>query len=64
MTQAGRAGLSCYTAEGPLALLTDYPPDTAGGGAVILRSLLGPEERSYMAARKFWLVDQGAWTDL
>jgi glycosyltransferase involved in cell wall biosynthesis len=46
MTQAARAGLSGYTAEAPLALLTDYPPDTAGGGAVILRSLLGPEERS------------------
>ncbi len=41
-----RAGLANYTPDRPLILLTDYPPDTAGGGAVILRSLLGPEERS------------------
>jgi len=39
-------GLSRYSADRPLALLTDYAPDTAGGGAVILRSLLGPGERS------------------
>lgn len=34
-----------YTAERPLLLLTDYPPDAAGGGAVILRNLLEPAER-------------------
>ena len=28
-----------------MILITDYPPDATGGGAVILRSLLGPEER-------------------
>jgi hypothetical protein len=33
-------------------LLTDYPPDTAGGGAVILRSLLGPDERE----RILWMT--------
>jgi len=45
-------GLGRYTPEAPLALLTDYPPDVAGGGAVILRSLLGPEERR----RVLWLT--------
>jgi hypothetical protein len=34
-----------YSPERPLLLLTDYPPDTGGGGAVILRDLLGPAER-------------------
>jgi hypothetical protein len=29
----------------PLILITDYPPDAPGGGAVILRSLLGTEDR-------------------
>ena len=38
-------GLNAYTPERPLILLTDYPPDAAGGGAVILRDLLGPSER-------------------
>ena len=28
-----------------MILITDYPPDAPGGGGVILRSLLGPEER-------------------
>jgi glycosyltransferase involved in cell wall biosynthesis len=51
MTEAARASLTRYTADRPLALLTDYPPDAAGGGAVILRSLLGPEDR----ARLVWM---------
>lgn len=51
MTAAARASLTRYTADRPLALLTDYPPDTGGGGAVILRSLLGPEDR----ARLVWM---------
>ena len=51
MTQAARASLTRYTAENPLALVTDWPPDTGGGGAVIFRSLLGPEER----ARIVWM---------
>ena len=38
-------GLNAYSADHPLILLTDYPPDAAGGGAVILRDLLGPSER-------------------
>lgn len=38
-------GLKNFSPEHPLILLTDYPPDVAGGGAVILRDLLGPEER-------------------
>lgn len=42
---SANSGLSSYSPEQPLVLLTDYPPDTGGGGAVILRSLLGPEER-------------------
>jgi hypothetical protein len=45
MTEAARASLTRYTADRPLALLTDWPPDAGGGGAVIFRSLLGPEER-------------------
>jgi glycosyltransferase involved in cell wall biosynthesis len=38
-------GLHAYTPDRPLLLLTDYPPDAAGGGGVILRDLLGPLER-------------------
>ncbi len=38
------AGLVGYSSECPLMLLTDFPPETGGGGAVILRSLLGPAE--------------------
>ena len=38
------AHLEGYSAEHPLLLLTDFPPETAGGGAVILQSLLGPAE--------------------
>ncbi len=44
--------LSGFTPDRPLVLVTDYPPDTAGGGAVILRSLLGPEDR----ARIVWVT--------
>jgi hypothetical protein len=29
-----------YAPDGPILLATDYPPETAGGGAVILRSLV------------------------
>ena len=38
------ARLVGYSAEHPLLLLTDFPPETAGGGAVILQSLLGLAE--------------------
>ena len=34
-----------YSPKDPILLLTDYPPDTLGGGAVILRDLLGTSER-------------------
>jgi glycosyltransferase involved in cell wall biosynthesis len=40
------AQLAGYSAERPLVLLTDYPPETPGGGAVILQSLLTPEDRT------------------
>jgi hypothetical protein len=33
-----------YSAKRPLVLLTDHGPDFGGGGAVILRSLLGPRD--------------------
>ena len=39
------AGLAHGSPGRPLILITDYPPDAQGGGAVILRSLLGPEDR-------------------
>jgi hypothetical protein len=43
-TSAPAAGLTRYSPGAPVLLVTDYPPDTAGGGAVILRSLLeGPD---------------------
>ena len=51
--------LTRYTADRPLILLTDYPPDARGGGAVILRSLLGPEERE----RVVWLTPVAPRTD-
>jgi glycosyltransferase involved in cell wall biosynthesis len=38
-------GLAHYSPEHPLLLVTDYPPETGGGGAVIFRSLLSPAER-------------------
>jgi hypothetical protein len=37
-------GLHAYSADRPLLLLTDFPADAAGGGAVILRSLLEPDD--------------------
>lgn len=37
--------LSTFSAKKPLLLIVDYPADTAGGGAVILRSLLRGQER-------------------
>ncbi len=42
--------LSAYTPERPLLVLGDFPPERGGGGAVILRSLLRPEDR----ARLVW----------
>ena len=44
-------GLAGYSADHPLVLVTDYPPDAPGGGAVILRSLLEPRDRE----RVVWL---------
>ena len=32
-----------YAPDAPILLVTDYPPATAGGGAVILRSLVPPD---------------------
>jgi glycosyltransferase involved in cell wall biosynthesis len=51
--------LSAYSPERPILLVTDYPPDAGGGGAVILRSLLSAEDR----ARVVWAspsLDPGA----
>jgi hypothetical protein len=42
------AELTAFSAASPLALLTDFPPDHQGGGAVILKSLLTPEDRDRM----------------
>ena len=39
-------GLDHYSADQPLVLLTTYHPDSAGGGAVILQSLLQDRDRS------------------
>ena len=50
MTEA-TTGLEAYSTDRPLILLSDYPADAAGGGAVILRSLIGPEDRE----RIVWL---------
>ena len=42
-TWTPEARLTRYSPGAPVLLVTDYPADTAGGGAVILRSLLeGP----------------------
>jgi glycosyltransferase involved in cell wall biosynthesis len=46
------ARLEGYSADHPLLLLTDFPPETPGGGAVILQSLLGPAEREQIV----WLT--------
>jgi hypothetical protein len=54
MTEAARASLTRYTPDRPLALVTDWPPDAGGGGAVIFRSLLGPEDRE----RIVWMSPQ------
>jgi hypothetical protein len=41
VSEAGEAvGLTRFSPDEPVLLVTDYPPDTPGGGAVILRSLL------------------------
>jgi hypothetical protein len=40
--------------------LTDYPPETLGGGAVILRSLLGPAEREQVVWLTLTPPDAGA----
>jgi len=44
LDRSSPARLEGYSAEHPLLLLTDFPPETAGGGAVILQSLLSPAE--------------------
>lgn len=41
--------LTGYTPEHPLVLVTDFAPEAAGGGAVILRSLLRDAERARIA---------------
>jgi len=46
MTDLPWFGLAEFTPDRPILLLTDCPPDAGGGGAVILRSLLGPKERA------------------
>src|SRR5689334_21238815 len=38
-------GLSAFTPASPLLLLSDFSPETAGGGAVIIKSLLTPDDR-------------------
>jgi hypothetical protein len=38
------ARLDCFTAERPLVIVTDFPPDARGGGAVIVRSLLADDD--------------------
>jgi hypothetical protein len=40
--------LTAFSPERPLVLLTDFPPDHQGGGAVILKSLLTPDDRRRM----------------
>jgi hypothetical protein len=46
-------GLTGYSRERPVILLTDYPADTEGGGAVILRSLLPDSEREKVVWASF-----------
>ena len=46
------AGLSAFGPDRPLLLLSDFSPETAGGGAVIIKSLLTPEDRE----RIVWLT--------
>ena len=45
-------GLSAFSPDRPLLLLSDFSPETAGGGAVIIKSLLTPEDRQ----RIVWLT--------
>lgn len=40
------SGLTSFTPDRPLLLLTDFSPETKGGGAVNIRSLLAPEDRA------------------
>ena len=47
-----RTGLSAFSPDRPLLLLSDFSPETAGGGAVIIKSLLTPEDRE----RIVWLT--------
>lgn len=47
-TESPAASLDAYSPDRPLVLVTDSPPDLAGGGTVILHSLLGPRERERM----------------
>jgi len=37
--------LAKYTSDAPIILASDYPPSAGGGGAVMLRSLIGPDAR-------------------
>jgi hypothetical protein len=39
------SGLSAFSPDRPLLLLSDFSPETAGGGAVIVKSLLTPGDR-------------------
>src|SRR5205807_6488618 len=39
------SGLSAFSPDRPLLLLSDFSPEMAGGGAVILNSLLTAEDR-------------------
>jgi hypothetical protein len=49
MTHSAPSGdtsrLAAFSPSRPILLLTDFPPDAAGGGAVIIRSLLTAEAR-------------------
>jgi hypothetical protein len=52
LTASERSGLAAFSADRPLLLLSDFSPETAGGGAVIIKSLLTPEDRE----RIVWLT--------
>ena len=52
MTTPTPSGLCHYSPRQPLVLVTDYAPDSSGGGAVILRGLLTPAERE----RTVWVT--------
>ena len=51
--------LERFRDDRPLVLVTEYPPDAGGGGAVILRGLLGPGDR----AKVVWLSLSKAGAD-